>query len=322
MKNKRIKKVFKMLGACFLIGAVSLSSIGCNVTTQGEVPDIVTSHAESSSSLGFDVIASNTAELKLFSSEPTVVNNQNSVYIERKITATVYPLDTKLTDVYWELAWNDETDEDVSNYVLIEPSESDSRILTLKCIAPFFNKEMTLTCMTMTGQKATAKVSYYGTPTNFAISPRPALINEGELSYYPLHVGESYNPTIYFNNVFGINGVNPEFKPEISLHVQAFGSVKLSNGEILDLTAKRVDGPNFEIYLTTHGNPNDIQSESLLSLNLYDEVNLLFTINQAVESFEKDGVVYESTIEECFFTMVVMENVTGRNKGYNFKIEV
>ncbi len=314
-----------MLGACFLISAVSLSSlVGCNETNQGEVPEVVPSYAEIVSSPGFDIIASNSAELKLFSSEPTVVNNENPVYIERKITATVYPLDTPYTEVTWTLNWIDETDEDdISNYVVISQSETDSRILTLRCYKAFLNRDMTLTCTTVVGNfSATARVSFYGAPTTFSMQNKPTNIRDeiSNVEYRKLIAGNEYNCIIVLSNKLGC--VNPDFEPSFTLRATTYGSVNLTNGEILEFKSisTREDGKYLEFYLFS---PNDDTpvSECLLTIEVKDSCELILTAEQSVESFVKDDVAFESNVDvSCYLQLRIIEHVTGMYKTYNFKV--
>ena len=325
MKNKRIKKVFKMLGACFLISAISLSSVGCNATTQGEVPDTVTSHAESSSSLGFDVIASNSAELKLFSSEATTIQDEGVYCIEKTITATVYPLYTPYKEVTWTLNWIDETDEDdVSNYVVISQSQTDSRVLSLKCYQAFLNRDMLLTCTTVVGNfSATARVSYYGAPTTFSLGNKPTNIRDdiANNSYRKLVAGSEYNLPIILSNEFKC--VNPEFVPNFFLTGINYGAINLTNGEILEFRAvSREDGKILELYLFS---PNDYTapiSERLLKIEVKDSCELILTAERTVESFSKDGVAFESYVGgvPCFLHLQIRELVSGRLKTYNFRV--
>ena len=321
-KNQRLKKLVKMMGACFLIGAVSLSSlVGCAPTNQGMLEDVNPSMAEDVLTPGFDVIASNTAELKLFSSEANVVKGERVYFVEKTITATVYPLDaqSKYKEVKWSLDWVDETDEDdVSNYVVIEQSATDSKVLTLRCYQAFLNRDMVLTCETVYGSfTATARVSYYGAPTSFSLSGLPDKSFVGNLEYYELFNGEKVAASPILKNEFDC--VNPEFAPEYSVNVQAFGSVILTNGSEVSFLAKQVEGDanryNVSLPFGTgaYSVATVLLSKTGLSVDGIKSVEALNAGDFVFDSF-KPGEPF------CYFTVTITENVTGISNSYSFRV--
>ncbi len=317
-KNKRLKKLVKMMGACFLIGAVSLSSLaGCAPTKQGSVEDVNATVAEGVLTPGFDVIQSNTTELKLYSSEPVVIGDEQAFFVERTITATVYPLDTPYQEVTWELSWVDASEEEVSDYVTITPNESDSRILTLRCYKAFLNKDMQLVCRTVVGNyTATASVTYYGAPTRISVNGLPDKGSDYGLEYYTLLTADNYNLELNLEN--GFNCVNPEFSPEYSLEVEALGSVVLNDGSVVPLEV------GYDEY-----NSNSAAVKLMIGSASYTVATMILNDGvvsvkpiKSVESLDGNGYTFSSFINDtpCRFILTIRENVSGIYTYFTFRV--
>lgn len=338
MKKQNSKKLFKTMGACLLVGVIGASTlVGCATsqeTTSKEnlnIPGFENILQSSENIEGVSVIPEESNVIKLFSSEPVVVNEENQVYVEQTITATVLPLDTPYQNVTWELSWETEQDDNVLDYVTITPSETNSKILTLRCYQAFLGRNMRLVCKTEVGGFSTyATVSYYGKPTSFYLASRPALTKDENVptGYYNLTSGTTYETEICLQNVLGV--VNPDFQPEYNVEITAHGNF-ISSGIIVNNmvgmnTIKSMDfmGIKFDMtkayFFFNFGEKEyDIAKISvegnflkIEALNSFDE------IGSTLIDFPSNKPLTENDF--IFFTLTLKEIKSGLKKNYNFRI--
>ena len=328
----KFRKVLKTMGLSLLLGTVGFSNlVGCSNTSEpGKdiIPEIqLPSFSQQDNSI-VKVVSKDETKISFYSTEPTVINEENSVYVEQTVTATILPDDAPNKDVTWELSWETESEEDVSEYVTITPSESDSKILTLRCFKPFLDKNMILLCKTVLGGfSAYATVTYYGMPSDFNIESDFDKTNDSSwgVEYYSLGVGNNYDFSIDLKNVFDC--INTNYESEFSVLPIGYGSIiakksimnsdelrlfgekkLLSDNPILE-TRSETEGVIFlsrdiEDYPEEHSNDFEIATYSLIGNTL--SIN----IKNAVEAFSDDNRFYFNSYvgnKPCYFALKITE---------------
>lgn len=341
MKTKKSKKLFKIMGACLLVGVLSASTlVGCATsqeTTNKEnlnIPGFESIFQNSENIEGVSVIPEESNVIKLFSSEPVVVNVENQVYVEQTITATVLPLDTPFQNVTWELSWETEQEDNVLDYVTITPSETNSKILTLRCYQAFLGRNMRLICKTEVGGFSTyATVSYYGKPTSFYLASRPALTQDENVpqGYYNLTSGTTYETEICLQNVLGV--VNPDYQPEYNIEIIAHGNIRAFAGiSKIDMVGmnnlKSATNPFEVVFDMTKAGFFFIFSEKEYDIALISvegnilKIEALSSVQEQIEKINRFPGMGEGLSENEFiyFTLTLKEIKSGLKKNYNFRI--
>lgn len=335
MKNQKKKNLFKTLGVGLLCGVVSASTlVACAPQEASTLNDVnvpgVETVIQSNSNLGLNVISREPNKLKLFSSDPVVVQEENNVYVEQTVTATVLPLDSPYQDVTWELSWETENEENVLDYVTITPSEKDSKVLTLRCYKAFPDKDMRLVCKTNVGGfSAYASVSYYGMPTSFYLGHRPpAQQNEGlGITYYEIESGSTYETEIFPQNVLG--SVNADYQPEYNVTITAHGKIGpvglggttnmqgLNNIKSVSLGDIEFDLTSGLFFFNVSDVEHDLAKFSVVGNKL--KIEALSSLEERLELINKVGVKFEET-HFAYFTLTVKDIKANISKNYSFRI--
>ena len=128
--------------------------------------------------------------------------------ISKNLTATVYPEDATNKEVDWFLEWETATDEDISNYLILEVPQDGSRTCTVTCIKGFEGLSAKVTVITRDGGfSASCLVTYAGVPKYMLIQMDGQ--SDDYTDYFRVTNG-SYSGSYYLKNDLGtsIDGSN------------------------------------------------------------------------------------------------------------------
>ena len=128
--------------------------------------------------------------------------------ISKNLTATVYPEDATNKEVDWFLEWETATDEDISNYLILEVPQDGSRTCTVTCIKSFEGLSAKVTVITRDGGfSASCLVTFAGVPKYMFLQMDGQ--SDDYTDYFRVTNG-SYSGSYYLKNDLGtsIDGSN------------------------------------------------------------------------------------------------------------------
>ena len=247
MKHKT-KLLAMAMAAVMLFTAVSLASCDPgDLFSDTEAED--TTASETAESLHIQPEMSPFITVSVSPMTVSVTNNKTT--LKQTLVATIQPATTENKEVYWTVAWADNSGVgDVSDYITVTPESDGSTTATVTCYQPFTG-DIVITVITRDGGfTARCLCNYVGKPTSLAIEPTGATTVSD--SQWNIRVAEVKSGNIYYfdllpSNVFG--SVGSAFTPDYDISVQAHGGID-THQKNYDSTGAVIGTVNANVELT------------------------------------------------------------------------
>lgn len=151
----------------------------------------------------------------------------NASYEQQTLVATIYPdiAHNKLVD--WTVAWAEENEANVGDFVTVHPTFDGSNTVEVRCHQPFETNVVITVITREGGYTAECIVRYVGVPSIVNIDANVAM----EDNYYVIGVGNTYDFNIGITNIFDVIG--DEYK-ELNVVVKGYGAVVLGSCDYTD----------------------------------------------------------------------------------------
>lgn len=255
-----------------------------------------------------------------FSSSPEVVTTDTSEqYLERILTATIYP-DTAINkEVDWSISWENETAQgNVTEYVNVIPEADGSTTVKVRCYKPFTETILITVTTRENNLQDFCIVTYEGLASELIITGDVEKEADG---YYYFGSGLTYTFNIELNNVFG--RVFDKFYDDLNYGTDAVGSIVVADWRRnSDNSREWVDGTEETIEIASI-------KDKYISTNIENgilSITASFGIENYYESIEtEDGYkLYTNKFksfanDDWYFKVIILEPYSGLKQELKIK---
>lgn len=205
MKTK--KTLISVFAIIALVAVLVVSCVACQQIKDGadkvkdKANELVDKAKDTVNNL--DVVAENSPRLALYMADGETTT---ATYIEKTITATVYPEDVDVSQklVDWSVLW-DNTDEnvDVSEYLTVTPTADGATTAKIRVYQSFTGTIKVICTTRVGGYVATCNCTYVGVPTKLGLTSFVSGSTYGDIDLFNFNPNTTYDFDIDISNALG-----------------------------------------------------------------------------------------------------------------------
>lgn len=300
------KKVIALLLATISVFALLVSLAGCSNTPQEEAKG------------QYHTQFIDTNNIRLMADTPmTYTTNEGASQI---ITATVSPSTATNKNVSWSVAWAEESNLNVSEYVTVTSLNETANRVKITCFQPF-KGNIIVTVTTQEGNySAECVVSFVGLPTFIKVETEAIY----SVDAYRLGIGQNYTFNLTLTNPFNYIGAD---YTDLEISVKGIGSVILSSYEYYTQTgtSKWYDTSDKQVTV-------DELKDNFITATIENGVLTITTLRSVEGYYESmqriDGGrthaytnKFRSIVDDCFFVIYMTEPNSGLTSLFRVRLD-
>jgi hypothetical protein len=299
------KKAIALLLAAISVLTILVSLTGCNVSQEETKGPYHTEFVD-------------TNNIRLMADGPmTYTTNEGASQI---ITATVSPATATNKNVSWSVAWAEESNLNVGEYVTVTPLNETANRVKITCFQPF-EGNIIVTVTTQEGNySAECVVSFVGLPTFINVESE-AIFSEDA---FRLGIGQSYTFNLTLTNPFNYIGAD---YTDLEISVKGIGSVILSTYEYYTQTGNSKWYDTSDKQFTV-----DELKDNFITATIENGVLTITTLRSVEGYYESmqriDGGrthaytnKFRSIVDDCFFVIYITEPNSGLTSLFRVRLD-
>lgn len=264
----------------------------------------------------------------------TIVDNGTDKYLEKEISASVFPVKASQT-VFYSVEWSADAtlkDEPVDDYIKIFQDVDGSVDAKVRCYKDFGNDVIKLFVTSTVNEDVSSfcMVKYEGLATNIEISDSTIMNNdissflrysEERGDYYELVQGSDFYFDVNLTNLLGVKDYHLEFSLSYvgSLWFGDFWDCQLLELSSLasDLDSKfgygAPDTEEYQLYLTSSFYIENFEKNSLLFASLQN--------GSGSEEWEQAAAENLVLLDSCYYVFTITDTCSGLSTFFKFWVE-